>query len=168
MIKFSNKNIQCNANEYKRKIRALVVASSLCAILSFSQLSLVFKYLKRVIKMKYGSKGLKNHSSSVKIQSTYQTYENETHGEPFELKQRIWPAERPVSQVQKKKVWEPFDLFSCTTKVLLWKTLSSVLSCLKHLLETADLTCSQVLRDHCATLKSSLLCLDQECILTSL
>jgi len=35
-----------------------------------------------------GGKGLKQHSSSVKIQSTYQTNESETHGEPFNLKQR--------------------------------------------------------------------------------
>lgn len=58
-------------------------ASSLCEILPCSLLSLDFRYLKRVSMMKDGSKGLKNHSSSVKIQSTYQTYESKTHGEPF-------------------------------------------------------------------------------------
>ncbi len=58
-------------------------ASSICERLPCSLLNLDFRYLKRVSKMKDGSKGLKNHSSSAKIQSTYQTYESETHGEPF-------------------------------------------------------------------------------------
>jgi len=58
-------------------------------VLSCLLFSLDFKQLKvRISNMFDGGKGLKQHSSSVKIQSTYQTNESETHGEPFNLKQR--------------------------------------------------------------------------------